>query len=204
MPLQLYEREDILEACLAEFARHGYKNTSTEMLAEAAGISKALLFHHFGSKKKLYFRLLERCFAKVRFEVRFDFVSEHADFFEAIGQLVHDKLEYFRKHPYESRLVYEAFYSTPDELKQDIEEKYGQVSTERNEVLEKLFEKEPLRDGVDRKSAFELIMIVSKRFETKFATEVADMSAVSDDYAESLLAEMKRYFDMLRNGIAAK
>lgn len=51
MPLQLYEKEQILDACLEIFARHGYAKTSTGMLAEAAGISKALIFHHFKSKK---------------------------------------------------------------------------------------------------------------------------------------------------------
>ncbi|TWL86384.1 hypothetical protein [Bacillus licheniformis] len=34
MPLQLYEKEQILDACLEVFARHGFAKTSTGMLAE--------------------------------------------------------------------------------------------------------------------------------------------------------------------------
>jgi AcrR family transcriptional regulator len=58
MPKQLYDKEQILDDCLAVFARHGYEKTSTGMLAEAAGISRALIFHHFNSKKELYLSLL--------------------------------------------------------------------------------------------------------------------------------------------------
>jgi len=41
------------------------------MLAEAAGISKALIFHHFNSKKELYLNVLDRCFKKGRIETGF-------------------------------------------------------------------------------------------------------------------------------------
>ncbi|WP_010502915.1 TetR/AcrR family transcriptional regulator [Paenibacillus elgii] len=202
LPLQLYEREKILEACLSVFARHGYKSTSTEMLAEAAGISKALIFHHFASKKKLYLSLLEHCFEKVRTAMRFDAVAEYDDFFEAIDRLSRIKLDYFRKHPDELKLVYEAFYSPPNELKQDIEEKYGQAIAERNQALERLFEAVPLREGVDRKQAFELIMITTKHFENKFSAAFSDIGVMDDEAADRLFDEMNRFFGMIRYGIA--
>jgi TetR/AcrR family transcriptional regulator len=50
------------------------------MLAEAAGISKALIFHHFKSKKELYFCVLDRCIEKVKAELRFDDLPEYEDF----------------------------------------------------------------------------------------------------------------------------
>lgn len=202
LPLQRYEREKILEACLSVFARYGFKSTSTEMLAEAAGISKALIFHHFTSKKKLYLGLLEHCFEKVRTAMRFDAVSEHDDFFEAIDRFGRIKLDYFRKHPDELKLVYEAFYSPPDELRQEIEEKYGQAISERNRVLEQLFEAVPLRDGVDREQAFELIMITSKHFENKFSAAFADIGVMDNEAADRLFDEMNRFFSMIRHGIA--
>ncbi|GLI04693.1 hypothetical protein YDYSG_07230 [Paenibacillus tyrfis] len=202
LPLQLYEREKILEACLSVFARYGFKNTSTEMLAEAAGISKALIFHHFTSKKKLYLGLLEHCFEKVRTAMRFDAVSEYDDFFEAIDRFSRIKLDYFRKHPDELKLVYEAFYSPPNELKQDIEGKYGQAIAERNQALEKLFKAVPLREGVDRKQAFELITMTTKHFENKFSSAFSDIGVMDDEAADRLFDEMNRFFSMIRHGIA--
>lgn len=202
LPLHLYEREKILESCLSVFARYGFKNTSTERLAEAAGISKALIFHHFTSKKKLYLSLLEHCFEKVKAAMRFDVVSEQDDVFEVIDRFGRIKLEYFRKHPDELKLVYEAFYATPNELKPEIEEKYGQAIAERNQVLERLFEGVPLREGVDRKQALELFMITTKHFENKFSAAFTDIDAINDESADRLFDEMNRFFSMIRHGIA--
>jgi TetR/AcrR family transcriptional regulator len=115
LPQQLYDREKILESCLAVFAHHGYKNTSTGMLAEAAGISKALIFHHFKSKKKLYFNLLEYCYEKGGRVFLMDTVLKDGDFFQAVRISMKKKFEYYRKNSNESKLVYEAFYLTPDE-----------------------------------------------------------------------------------------
>ncbi len=80
MPLQLYEKEQILDACLEIFARHGYAKTSTGMLAEAAGISKALIFHHFKSKKILYLTVLDYCIEKVKSRLSLDDLSSYHDF----------------------------------------------------------------------------------------------------------------------------
>lgn len=47
-------RKMIVAAALPLFARKGFAGTTTKELAEAAGISEALLFRHFPSKKQLY------------------------------------------------------------------------------------------------------------------------------------------------------
>jgi AcrR family transcriptional regulator len=52
-------REVILEAALDAFADSGYHETSLETVAGRAGVSKALIYEHFGSKRELYEGLLE-------------------------------------------------------------------------------------------------------------------------------------------------
>jgi TetR/AcrR family transcriptional regulator len=163
LPQQLYDREKILESCLAVFAHHGYKNTSTGMLAEAAGISKALIFHHFKSKKKLYFNLLEYCYEKGGRVFLMDTVLKDGDFFQAVRISMKKKFEYYRKNSNESKLVYEAFYLTPDELKEELEERYGDVFQEKNQLWEKLFAQVSLQSGVKRSEAMEFIMMTLER-----------------------------------------
>ena len=53
-------REVLLEAGLAVFAEHGYHETSLGHIAERAGVSKALIYEHFGSKAELHKALLEQ------------------------------------------------------------------------------------------------------------------------------------------------
>jgi AcrR family transcriptional regulator len=55
-------REAILEAARGEFASTGFHGTSTETIAERAGISQPYLFRLFGTKKELFIASVRRCF----------------------------------------------------------------------------------------------------------------------------------------------
>ena len=52
-------REAILDAARNAFADTGYHETSLDAVAERAGVSKALLYEHFASKRELYVAMLE-------------------------------------------------------------------------------------------------------------------------------------------------
>lgn len=56
-------REAVLEAARAEFAVTGYHGTSTEAIAESAGISQPYLFRLYGTKKELFLACIERGFS---------------------------------------------------------------------------------------------------------------------------------------------
>jgi AcrR family transcriptional regulator len=53
-------REAILDAATAVFAERGYNGASVDDVAGAAGISKALIYEHFPSKKDLHASLVGR------------------------------------------------------------------------------------------------------------------------------------------------
>src|SRR3954449_893005 len=52
-------RAAILDAALEVFSKRGYNGASIDEIAQAAGISKALIYEHFPSKKDLHVSLLE-------------------------------------------------------------------------------------------------------------------------------------------------
>src|SRR5947209_375494 len=51
-------RSAIVEAAVPLFAQKGFAGTTTREIAEAAGISEALVFRHFPSKQMLYGEIL--------------------------------------------------------------------------------------------------------------------------------------------------
>jgi AcrR family transcriptional regulator len=53
-------RELILDAALEVFARRGFNGSSIDEIAQAASVSKALIYEHFPSKRDLHVSLLER------------------------------------------------------------------------------------------------------------------------------------------------
>jgi AcrR family transcriptional regulator len=50
----------VLDAALREFVKHGYRDTSMEAIAEAAEVSKPVVYECYPSKEKLFRALLER------------------------------------------------------------------------------------------------------------------------------------------------
>jgi AcrR family transcriptional regulator len=52
------KRLGILSRSAALFAAHGYTGTSISMIAEACGVSKALMYHYYSSKDAVLFDLL--------------------------------------------------------------------------------------------------------------------------------------------------
>lgn len=50
----------LLDAAAARFARHGYENTSVRDIAADAGVNPALIYRYFGSKEKLFVKVVSR------------------------------------------------------------------------------------------------------------------------------------------------
>ncbi len=212
MPLQLYEKNKILDACFQVFVKKGYANTTTAMLANAAGISRPLIFHHFKSKKRLYLSIVERNFDRFAPDMSQFSPVEHRDFFEAKEAVGRLNIELLKRDPDVNRLMFEAFYGTPEDLKSDIEklkvrmsQKYGEKHIAHERSMRALFERVPLREGVDRDQAYGLISLVSEHFRRKCLEEMRDNETTLDEkYWDEYFVRTKSFTDMLRYGIEKK
>ncbi|MFC5640540.1 helix-turn-helix domain-containing protein [Kitasatospora cinereorecta] len=54
-------RESVIRAAMVEFARGGYRGTSTEAIAKRVGVSQPYLFRLFPSKQAIFRAASERC-----------------------------------------------------------------------------------------------------------------------------------------------
>lgn len=63
-------RQQLLDTALATFARLGYRDASMNHIAEAAGVTKPVLYQHFRSKRELFLELLADLGTRLRREVR--------------------------------------------------------------------------------------------------------------------------------------
>jgi AcrR family transcriptional regulator len=60
--LQAKPQDRILDAALSVFRRHGFRRSSIEQAAEAAGLTRQALYHHFSSKEALFRAVVERLY----------------------------------------------------------------------------------------------------------------------------------------------
>jgi AcrR family transcriptional regulator len=56
--------QELLDAALAVFAERGYRNARIDDVAEAAGVTKGAVYHHFANKEQLLSRAIEHYLAK--------------------------------------------------------------------------------------------------------------------------------------------
>jgi TetR/AcrR family acrAB operon transcriptional repressor len=55
-------RTRILDAAMGVFRQHGFRRSSIEQAAEAAGLTRQALYHHFKSKEALFRAVIERVY----------------------------------------------------------------------------------------------------------------------------------------------
>jgi len=53
-------RIQLLRIAKELFSEYGFENTTAKAIAEAAGVTEAIVFRHFGSKQELYANILDR------------------------------------------------------------------------------------------------------------------------------------------------
>src|SRR5688572_21567188 len=63
-------RSQLLAVAGRLFAEHGYHGLSMEQLADAAGVSKPVLYQHFPSKHELYLALVNDAIEELQSQVR--------------------------------------------------------------------------------------------------------------------------------------
>lgn len=201
MPAQLYNQEEILDICTAEFAKHGYEKTSLVQLARAAGISRTLIFHHFKSKKHLYLEIIDRIVEESGVDVLFGFLVQNSDFFKAREEFSRYKFRFVKSNPQYYCIMRDIASNPPAEIRDELRERFGELHARYQQKWQALFDKVPLRAGVDRKQAYEFVQMTLDYFDEKFYSAATLGEELDEAYFQRFLDERNCFLEMLRYGI---
>ncbi len=156
--LEQEKRERILNAGYQIFGKHGYRKTSTADIAREAGISKAMLFYYFASKKELYLDLMQEA-ANVllnAMNARLETIS--TDFFERVLALSRIKIEALKKHPFLTQFLYSAFEETDSEIYDELQMQFSAGDVVRNEMVVLHTDAGKFKEGISPEVVLEIIM----------------------------------------------
>ncbi len=92
----------IIAAAEEEFARHGFKGTSMNTIAQAVELPKANLHYYFSSKQGLYIAVLNNILDQ--WEGAFDSLTVDDDPALALSRYIRAKMEFSRTRPLASRI----------------------------------------------------------------------------------------------------
>src|SRR5919204_1961295 len=96
-------RQHFIDAALHLFSTRGFRGTTTKAIAEAAGVSEALLFRYFPTKADLYGAILGQKARQAGFEARLETFRREAKRADDWG-LVHHVL----------RAIFDSYERDPD------------------------------------------------------------------------------------------
>lgn len=121
------KKERVLTAAWEIFARFGYEKASMQDIAEAAGVSKSVVFKYYESKENLYrtaFRIASDEIARADAEAAID-LAEHEDVFSALRKTVDARMRLFARAPYVYSFSYTAAYDTAELPRQLVLEEFA-------------------------------------------------------------------------------
>lgn len=101
--IQKNNETKILDAALDEFSITGFRGSTIDNIASAAGMSKPNLLYYYTGKEHIYTTLLDQLLHL--WTDPLEEISAEGDPIEELRDYIHLKLEISRTHPRESRLL---------------------------------------------------------------------------------------------------
>ncbi len=133
------KQQAILNAGFHVFSQNTYKKSPMSEIAEAAGISKALLFHYFHNKKELYLFLWDTCAKITVEEMTRSGAYEQTDLFGSMDHGMQAKLRLMRQYPDIGVFAVRAFYEKDPEVSAEIQKSMAQyLNAHAEKKLQKL------------------------------------------------------------------
>jgi AcrR family transcriptional regulator len=143
------KQKRIIDGALTVFGRNVYRKASAGDIAAAAGISKGMIFHYFGSKKDLYFYLIDFCGKLLTSEMQKHFDESITDFFDRLKLTAEIQISVMKLHPALLPFLRNVFFETDQEVESDIKKmtSAGVVSTQG--MMFEGIDLSKFKDGVD-------------------------------------------------------
>jgi AcrR family transcriptional regulator len=91
-------REEILNAAAQLFARHGYAETDTQLLADKLGVGKGTLYRYFPSKEALFLAAVDRVMCDLCRTID-ESIAAIEDPLDQVAEAIRAYLAYCAEHP---------------------------------------------------------------------------------------------------------
>ena len=189
----------ILAAASAVFAQRGYSGASLSEIAARAGVSKANIHHHFGSKRGLYLAVMQAACARTAgFLTRADGLPRATDPAAVLRAFLENHLQALLGHAGDARLILREMLGGDDTQVRDLaEEVFADYARALVDRVERAQQAGALRQDFDASLlAFVLFAVNSFFFQTQRVVPHIEAARFSTEPA-TFVAEV---FDLLMRG----
>ena len=147
----------IVNAAMTLFGEVGYKKAYISEIASDAGISKALIFHYFGSKKGLYSYLVYYTGKIVMTEAQHERDTANKDFFDRAITTINFRLALKSRYPAMNSFIESVYKEDEPEVEEDINRLKAIATDMHSKVELGINETALLKDGINPIHVVELV-----------------------------------------------
>ncbi len=183
------KRQAILNAGYRVFSQNSYRKSPMQEIADAAGISKSLLFHYFHNKKELYLFLWESCgHISIDTMTRYG-CYEQRGLFEMMEQGLRAKIDIMKKYPCMGAFVIRAFYETDPAVCTDIQKSFQRFKALKSDDALARLDPEQFVEGLDLEKMRREMYLASEGYLWEFQQRNslltgADIDSIEKDFRE--------------------
>ncbi|MEL7565643.1 MAG: TetR/AcrR family transcriptional regulator [Dehalobacterium sp.] len=190
--LSIEKQNTIIDAALKVFSTNGYKKASVSDIANAAGISKAMVFHYFGSKKALYLYLIEFCGSMFMAEINEKLDTTVTDFFDRIKMTSSIEISLMKRHPAILSFLTSIYFENDKDVKGDIKAILSKGKDFKSKTALSGMDTSKFKDNIDPQLVMKMLYWIGEGYaaQSSYQTEI--------DY-DALLKEMDACLDLLKN-----
>lgn len=164
----------LIDAATKHFASRGLEGARIDQIATAAGVNKQLVYHHFGSKDRLYLDVLEEAYNNFR-QGDDELELPTLDPVSAIRKLIAANVERMQKHRHFTTLVIDENFHRARHLRhsRQVKEIHAKLLMVIAEVLRRGEREAGFRRGVDPLQLYTSIASLSAFYVTNAYTLTA-------------------------------
>lgn len=187
------KQNKIVTAAMSIFGEVGYKKAYISEIAAAAGISKALIFHYFGSKKGLYSYLVYYTGKIVMTEAQEKKDTQNKDFYERAVAITRFRLSIKKRYPAMSCFMESVFKEDEEEVAEDISRLLAIATDMHTKVTLDPAEEIMFKNGVNPNHVVNLVSTYIEGIMQAFSEE-SELDKVMEEVTECI--------ELLRNNLS--
>ncbi|MDO4194179.1 MAG: TetR/AcrR family transcriptional regulator [Erysipelotrichaceae bacterium] len=194
------KQEKILLAGIREFSLKSFRDASTDTIVEQCQISKGILFHYFGSKKKFYLYCLEKSMERLTGKTE-EVIGN--DFYEILFEEMNRKIRLCMEYKDEMHMVNMSSRDASSEIakeKAEIMAGYAVlIRSESEKMLRNAMDKLHLksREDITAEGLQIYINAVMNRYLLQYQQDPDQFF----ENSETIRKQMKDYLDLMLYGI---
>ena len=185
--ISLKKQQFVINAGYLCFAKDGFQKTAMSEISTEAGISKAALFHYFGTKENLYEFLFDFACAKIGANIPVG----TSDFFECIAIATEKKFEVMGQYPGMYDFLVTVTKDSAKEAEKMRQKSSNLALSESSKVLFQNVDWSKFKDGITPMEVINMVTWISS----------GCLKSNPQKSCDELLAEIEKYLGLLKEAL---